>query len=231
MATAGGGSQGAGIQMIGGKLILTNSSVTNNKLIPTENTKGGGIYLEGGAVIENSTVSQNGAGTGGGIFLAGGTTTITNTTIFNNEAAVGGGIYDEPNFFSFAFLYNSIVANNSNGNCGGGSETCGFEMISLGNNLESGNSCEFAGADDFINTDPLLGSLAWNGGIGFTHTPLAGSPAIDNGNNLNCPSMDQRGAPRPFDGNADGTATCDIGAVEYGSSPLQLVYLPIIVKP
>ncbi len=231
LAIGGGGSQGAGIQMIGGKLILTNSSVTNNRLFPAENTKGGGIYLEGGAVIENSTISQNVAGTGGGLFLAGGSSIITNTTIVNNEATMGGGIYDQPNFFSPAFLYNSIVAKNTDENCSGGSDGFGLEITSLGNNLESENSCEFASSGDLINTDPLLGSLTWNGGFGLTHTPLAGSPAIDAGNNTNCSETDQRGATRPYDGDGDETAVCDIGAVEYGALPFTYIYLPLVMKP
>jgi CSLREA domain-containing protein len=43
---------------------------------------------------------------------------------------------------------------------------------------------------------------------------LPGSQAIDAGDTSGCPSTDQRGAPRPVDGNGDGTPTCDIGAYE-----------------
>lgn len=225
LVDGGAGSQGAGIHMIGGKLILINSSVTNNQLSPPEGTKGGGIYLEGWSQIENSTISQNTAGTGGGLYLASGKTTITNTTIFSNVATLGGGIYDQPSVFSPAILYNSIVANNSGENCSGS------EITSLGNNIESGNSCQFVNSGDQINTEPLLDSLAWNGGIGFSHAPLEGSPAIDNGNNVNCPIMDQRGVSRPYDGNNDSIAICDVGAVEYGPSPLQHLYLPLTAKP
>jgi len=36
---------------------------------------------------------------------------------------------------------------------------------------------------------------------------------------------------RPFDGDGDETAVCDIGAVEYGAMPLSNLYLPLIMKP
>ena len=58
--------------------------------------------------------------------------------------------------------------------------------------------------------DPLLGPLGFNGGSTFTHLPLAGSPAIDAGENSIAPTIDQRGGhrPLPIGGNVD------IGAVE-----------------
>jgi len=53
-----------------------------------------------------------------------------------------------------------------------------------------------------------------NGGPTETHALLPGSPAIDAGDNTACPATDQRGWARPADGDGDGTAVCDIGAVE-----------------
>ncbi len=40
------------------------------------------------------------------------------------------------------------------------------------------------------------------------------SPALDTGDDSNCPNNDQRGSIRPVDGDEDGTAKCDIGAFE-----------------
>jgi hypothetical protein len=79
--------------------------------------------------------------------------------------------------------------------------------------------CSFAGtATDQIGTaeapiDPLLGPLANNGGPTFTHALLPGSPALD-ALTESCPVTDQRGVARPYDGDGDGVALCDIGAFE-----------------
>jgi hypothetical protein len=62
--------------------------------------------------------------------------------------------------------------------------------------------------------DPRLGPLANNGGPTQTHALLAGSPAIDHGDNTNAPATDQRGVARPRDGDHNGSRAVDIGAFE-----------------
>jgi len=54
----------------------------------------------------------------------------------------------------------------------------------------------------------MLGALADNGGPTQTMALPDGSPAIDAGNQVGCPTTDQRGVPRP-------RSDCDIGAYEY----------------
>jgi hypothetical protein len=78
--------------------------------------------------------------------------------------------------------------------------------------------------------DPLLGPLADNGGPTLTHLPSAGSPVIDAGNPGDCPATDQRGVARPADGDGDGAAVCDIGAVEIRDTAEQVIYLPLAIK-
>ncbi len=85
------------------------------------------------------------------------------------------------------------------------------------------NSDEFGNNNAPLN--PLLGALTNNGGPTRTHALLPGSPAID-GKTLgtsstffDCQSIDQRGEARPSDGDANGTAICDIGAFERQGVP------------
>jgi hypothetical protein len=53
------------------------------------------------------------------------------------------------------------------------------------------------------------------GGVAPGMDLAADSVAIDNGSNVACPPRDARGVTRPYDGNADGGAECDVGATEY----------------
>lgn len=61
---------------------------------------------------------------------------------------------------------------------------------------------------NILNVNPMLASLADNGGFSPTVIPEINSPVIDAGNNASCTGYDQRGVVRP-----QGQA-CDLGAVE-----------------
>ena len=63
-------------------------------------------------------------------------------------------------------------------------------------------------------TDSGLRPLQDGGGGILTHALLANSPAIDAGDDSQCPAEDQRGVARA-DGDGDGLVRCDIGAAEY----------------
>ena len=185
-------------------LTVTRSTVSGNDASGA-GSNGGGIYNAAGGSLTttNSTITDNFADdSGGGIFNSSGATVAsTNDTISDNSAAIasGGGIFNS----GTATLTNTIVANNAGNNC-----TRPVAITSGGNNLDSTDTCGFAAAGDITNQDPLLGTLADNGGPTQTQELLAGSPAIDAGNNAACPPTDQRGAIRPSNG------TCDIGAFE-----------------
>ena len=68
--------------------------------------------------------------------------------------------------------------------------------------------------DDQVNTSPLLGPLADSGGPTPTHAHLSGSTATDRGASTGCSTTDQRGQPRPRDGDGSTTPICDVGAYE-----------------
>jgi hypothetical protein len=188
-------------------LTLTNSTVSGNVA-----SLGGGLENFGTLALTNSTVSGNTASLGGGLINDGnGILTLTNVTMSGNTASCTSGCGSGPggglangSFIAPPTLMNTIIANNTGGNCS-------VPLAPGGHNLDSGNTCGFTGPGDLRNIDPLLGPLANNGGPTQTHALLPGSPAIDAGS-PDCPppATDQRGVSRPQG------AACDIGAFEFG---------------
>jgi hypothetical protein len=173
---------------------------------------GGGLFNNDAAAgtapstLDNTTFNGN---SGGALNQAQGTVNIRNSTIDGNT---GGGLTLAGS--TAVNIANSIVADNGT-NC---STSAG--VSSLGGNLEDANSCGFAGTSDHTNTPSNLNPLAANASAVPTMVPKPNSAAIDGGLNAQCLGTDQRDIVRPFDGNGDGTATCDIGAVEVDTSTL-----------
>jgi hypothetical protein len=209
---------GGGISAV--ELTVTNSTIRGNRLGITEQyygAGGGGGIKAARLTLSDSTVSgnivtcdlglaatmgQSGKPdcSGGGVWAS--ELSAVNSTITSNRASEGcGGIYVEAGHE----VSNVILANH-------GPDCCGIGL-SLGHNLDSDGTCGLDQPTDLPGTDPMLGKLQDNHGPTWTHLPMPGSPVIDAGS---CGSTtDQRGVPRPIDGNGDTLALCDIGAVEF----------------
>ena len=207
-------------------LLMVDSTVSDNIARPIDSGgSGSALWLDGDATIDSSTISGNVSVDANFVYytvLVEGALTLTNSTISGNT---GYGIVNFQGIETHSV--NSIVAANTPANCGP-------RFVSHGHNLSDDTTC-FPGTGTDIVAPAQLGPLADHGGPTETHLPLPGSPAIDAGDDAACPETDQRGLPRPQDGDdpPDGMAHCDIGAVELAPEPgavLQLVAGIILLR-
>ncbi len=216
---------GGGISNESG-LTMTNSTISNNSATGAT-ASGGGLFNTGGATITNSTIFGNSSNVYGGGISTTANLTLTNSTIAGNSAYATGGLQVDGNV---THLRNTIIANNTSttinslihNDC---SDTSDYPnpptpdgdgiMTNLNSLIEDG-SCSPS-----VSGDPNLGPLANNGGSTQTMALLAGSDAIDAGDDTICAgtsnpnpvnSLDQRGITRP------DSAHCDIGAFEYADA-------------
>lgn len=191
---------------------------------------GGGIYASGPVTLNQSTVSSNyttGSMADGGGVYAFNPVTLTQSTITGNEVrysdAIGGGIRSsiDPIDITGSILAGNTAAGGMNDISPGTSMlTINFSLIGDADGLSiiGGNNQTGTAANPL---DPLVGSLADNGGPTHTHALLPGSPALDASNSTHV--TDQRGLAVPVDlvgvPNAAGGNGSDMGAYEAQTAP------------
>jgi hypothetical protein len=199
---------GGAIQNSGDSII----TVTHSTLSGNSADQGGAIYNMGVITVTNSTLSGNYSNNYGAAILNWFFIAISNSTVYGNIAGSGGAISNS--YFEDTPISSTIVANyDSELDCSG-------LITDGGHNISSDESCGFSPDNGSMpGIDPLLGPLQDNGGPTWTHALLPSSPAIDAGDDTQCPPTDQRGMPRPQDGDGDRVANCDIGSYELINSP------------
>lgn len=220
------------------EFVVRDSTFTNN----TAGDEGGGAWGYSYADSHESTWVGNEAAYGGAIFTAGNedySTYAQSTFIDNNASEEGGAVYADDNNLE---TDNSVFSGNEAGSEGAhlyvdnsdfytyatvfedavGADGCyaADGANSTGYNFDADGTCtdSWAGTGDFgEGADPMLGTLADNGGPTQTRQPLPGSPLIDaipwgDCDDYAVGSSDQRGVDRAAAGaEVDG---CDIGSVE-----------------
>ena len=195
-------------------MVITNSTISGN----TAGEHGGGISqsIRGSLNINSSTITDNHAdGDGGGLRLTPSEGFHISHSLVSGNTASGDGaeiVAMSPQSSPVTHEFNIFGVDNQSGVVGftpGPTDIVPAAGVDIGDIL-----------------DPML---ADNGGSTPTHALVPGSLAIDAGQ-ADCTdaggnplTTDQRGSPRPVDGNGDSVAACDIGAFELQASDLSQV--------
>lgn len=169
----------------------------------------------GGSItrVFNSTLSGN---NGDAVAVDDGTLQVENSTLVDNDQR---GIVFQKVDDQILFVRNTILADNAVGACtavGAGNATISTD----GYNLSQGYGCALeSGASNRIGEPALLGPLMLDATkFSAYHGLQFGSAAIDNGHpligGLGCLANDQLDTARALDGDGNGQARCDIGAIE-----------------
>jgi CSLREA domain-containing protein len=208
--------------------------VAGSSFVGNSGAYGGALLNFDLAYVTNSTFTDNHAWVGGAIYNSG-ELHLARTTIAHNAASdpdSAGGLVEDAGAPGTTYLDHALFAGNTaDGTLRNCVEDSGA-IVTEGHNVSDDDSCFTDGeaTGDQADVDVMLGDTATDGATTFLPL-LPGSPAIDvDAATASCPtatddadtdvhadeaSRDQRGAPAPVDGDADGTVGCDAGAFEF----------------
>ena len=177
----------------GGPLTIRRSTISGNL---------GRISTLVTSTVENSTLT--GSAAGGALDVSGADVEVRTSTIAGNT---GPGLWSQDFIGGAAITVSGSIVSGQTNNC---LSTGASTITSGGGNVEDDDDCGFTATNDLVDTDPLLGPLAADGGPTETRAIPASSPAVDNfAAGCPPPTTDQRGKARP-----QGSA-CDSGAYEF----------------
>lgn len=211
----------------GGLFIARNGGIIERTTIDNNYAMrfAGGLTQEGDLILRNATISGNRArdDDGGGLRVRQVTAVyVENSTITDNHAGTTGGGISFINHALPSLLGSSLVAGNFSGSGNVDIETTMPLELSGTGNLVGRHNTLLDISTDTLSSDPRLLPLAFNGGPTRTHALGPDSPARDHGNNAQLLSSDQRGPG--FARVVDGIA--DIGAYEIQGVAGEAVMLP-----
>ena len=211
----------------GGSAVVSNCAFSGNSAFEGGAIDNAAIGNTATLSVTNSTFSGNSASSNGGAvsngsFAGTASLTLTNCTFSGNSSPTGGALNSGASFGGTAttFVRSTIFKTGASGaNIANSGGTITSHGHNLSNDAAGGDGGTGPGGFLFVpgdkrNTDPLLGPLQNNGGPTSTHALLAGSPAINAGNDAFAPPSDQRGYIR--------VGVSDIGAFESGGVPLRI---------
>ena len=209
----GDGGTGGGIALFNQPMAITNATIASNTTGAGGGGGGGGAGIFFGS--PGSTGGPGGpGGRGGGVGNYGGLTLVHATVAGNGNGGAGTA--------GRAILVSGPGSPGAAAVPGAGDGVYSEKPITTARTIVSANRCDGIyfvtdGGDNVAfqapgcvgnPSDPRLGPLADNGGLGPSMRPAAGGSALDQAPIAGCPAVDQRGARRPFG------PGCDIGAYE-----------------
>jgi uncharacterized repeat protein (TIGR01451 family) len=214
-----------------GPITITNSTIFGNQLVPASSgvsANGGGIYVsDADLTVSNSTIEQNSAQKGGGIYLRENyRTIITNSQIHDNDATqFGAGVYSN---YSMLSISNSTISDNEASGGGGffpnftydttitdstfaGNKSTVFDgggIANVGGEIDI-SGCTFANNTSFSNGGAIFNQdtmTVTNSTLSGNYAGMSGGglSTHDSQTNLRYVTITDNTADDSWDGNGDG---------------------------
>ncbi len=211
--------------LAGGGVYTSNTSgrIDRSRFISNRGAYGGAFYIAGDGTLEivNTVMAGSLAAIGGGVYCNSSSPRITNCTIVNNPWALF------TTYNAFPVVRNSILSGNSGT---GSNEIGGNGLTQISNSIVNGPVWNTNIGGGVIQMHPMLDA---------DFAPMAGSPAIDAGDNSAVPTgvtLDLPGNarfvddPETADTGIGESPIVDLGAIEFGASTATAECAPDMIE-